>query len=282
MRDNWQRRLRSKPLVLLDWGYIRALGNDAMHLSNRYNYLVPELALVEACTAERGSPTRFAHKLLRFLKQNQTRTYLASHLAHMLQAEPKPGVLADRLLIAHRPFFETEEDANSVNVEGLDARVKGLGGNDHPYTAIQREFEEGRATFAAGIRENDTGRGILARQTPEDLGSFIVRPETVTGWVSVFNHRYESRRWKAALMVFPDRHAAGRWWRVALWYWLREARGVGPKRLRNDWWDSIYVFTASYCDQFWTVDQEAAQLVGLLFKETKVVFQSPQGIGARH
>jgi len=251
-------------------------------LPSRFNYLIPELALVEACTAERGSPVQFARKLLRFLKQNQPRTFLASHLGHMLQVETEPGRLADRYLIAYIPFFETYADACSVDESGLEARVEAISKAEHPYVAIQREFERGRSQFAASLFDKAEGRRIISRAGLDTLDEWLVQPGTVAKWVTLFNERYTSQEWRQALEVFPDRHAAGRWWRSALWYWIREARGIGPKRLRNDWWDSIYVFTASYCDEFWTTDREAGNLVRLLFPATHVPTLTPDQVRERH
>lgn len=251
-------------------------------LPNKFNYLLPEVALVEACSATRGSPVALAHKLLRFLKQNRSRMFYASHLRHLMDAETSPGVLANRYLIAYRPFFNSEEDAINVDVANLEEMVQDVVECTRSYVSIMSEFEDGRSRFAAACHDKATRYGNLQNSTPADIEHAIVQPSFVARWATLFDDRFATPEWQVALDVFPDRHAVGRWWRATLWYWLREARGIGPKRLRNDWWDSVYVFTASYADQFWTADEEAAHLVSLLFNQTKVVFRTPQEIGQSH
>jgi hypothetical protein len=98
----------------------------------------------------------------------------------------------------------------------------------------------------------------------------------------LFHDRYSTPAWQAALSEFPDRHAVGRWWRVALRYWCRAAQGKTDDDMRNDWADSIYVFTVSYADEFWTADKKAARIVKLLFPNTEVVKRTTDQIRALH
>ena len=206
----WTRRLASRPLVALDWNFIRSMRDTASALPNTFNYLVPEMALVEAVTSDSASPVKLTKNLLRFLKLNQCRTFLASHIGHFIPAEDSPGKLAPPGFIAHAPFFETEAEAFDVDVATLENRVREMKGHDHPYASIQREFEEGRSHFADLMRQGAAPHGKLEHNHPDDFDRLVVEPKIAAGWATRFDDKYEDPEWQAALGTFPDQHAAGR------------------------------------------------------------------------
>src|ERR1051326_9117718 len=105
MDAKWKRRLGSRPLVALDWNFIRSMRDTASPLPNTFNYLIPEMALVEAVTSDSASPVKLTKNLLRFLKVNQSRALLASHVGHFIPVEDQPNKVAERGFIAHGPFF---------------------------------------------------------------------------------------------------------------------------------------------------------------------------------
>jgi hypothetical protein len=171
----WRRRLASRPTVVLDWGYIRSMRRDADLMPLNRNYILPEVALQEAATTDDFPPAEMLGKLLRFVKQNHERVFVASHLSHLIQAEPEPGILCDRLLIVQRPFFQTSADAGSFGAIDLDKRIARLRRND-PYKGIQREFEDGRTKFALSMNEKAAPLGRLDQTCDEVFERMILEP----------------------------------------------------------------------------------------------------------
>jgi hypothetical protein len=275
------RRLRDRPLVALDWGYVQSLPRDSLYLPNRYNYVIPEIAFLEASTSTGGEPVGLVRKLIQVLQLNWSRVFLASHLGHLAPLEDVPGKTVDRLLIANRPFFSSQEHADGFDTGHGAGSFVGLSEDEHPYRSIQTKFDEGRALFSKRIGEAAAESRPLATRPLEEFDAGVVEPKAAAGYPTLFHEKYGSAEWRAVLEVFPDRHAVGRWWRAAVWYWLREARGVGSRRLRNDWADLVYVFTSSYADQFWTADNGAAEVVRLLFPGVRVVCVAPESVGTR-
>jgi hypothetical protein len=275
----WRRRFGLYPIVVVNWSFLRAM--NCAHLPDKFSYVIPEACLVEAATSDDNRRVRLSVKLLRILKANWRRVFLASHVQHLIRAEPQPGTTVDRHAIARMPFFNDEQEANSITEDQLAANLHNVAELERPNLAAKKEFEDLRERFAEVSHQHAARFGGMSANVLPAIEETVRQPVMAVQLANRFEPKYEAPEWKQALSEFPDRHAVGRWCRIALWYFLRKAQGLGTKKLRNDFEDAQYVFTASYADELWTRDGAMKRTVEVLFPHTKVRCCAPQGVLSR-
>jgi len=235
------------------------------HLPNRFWYLLPEHVLYEAATAL--DPEKMARKLHRILYTNRARIALGRHWNHIAEFEFEPGTCVERSDLIYRWVPRNEASWDDSQWRSLCTSPAAT----REFDARKKAFDERRDEFATLIRSAAQER-YSARLEDTDwsvLQEFVCAPASVMPMLTHFASEYDCREWHDALSVFPDQHAVGRFWRILLWFFLRSTK-LGQRRLRNDWEDGSYAFLASYADEFWTLDNDLADVSRLLFPSVEV------------
>jgi hypothetical protein len=86
-----------KPMVALDWSWVRALRSE--RLPEQFLYVVPEHILYEA--SSRSDPPAQTDKLRRVIATNRETFAVARHWNMMANDETQPGRCCDRRAIVH-------------------------------------------------------------------------------------------------------------------------------------------------------------------------------------
>jgi hypothetical protein len=277
MTDARARRLAGRKLIAIDWGVIRAMPSHGVStpLSNRANYVLPEMSLMEAATTSDTRSVSMVDKLAHFLRANRSSAFIAAHLGNLTDLERDPSVLAPAKSIARSLWRDLIPNDEAVERESIAHGIARIKTDEQQYPKMQVEFEDGREEFGRLMREARAASevvdlGSFESMDPTEFAAIVNRCDVVAHWVTVFDAQYADPAWQAALCQHSD-HAVARWWRVALWYWLIALKRGPEARHRNDWEDSIYVFTASYCNELWTADEGMADACTTLFPHVNVV-----------
>ncbi len=215
-------------------------------------------------------------KLAHFLRANPSSAFIAADLADLTHLESGPSDLAPAKSIVRSSWLDIVPDDAQIDRESIARGIARIKTDEKHYPKMQFEFEDGRTEFGRLIGEARNAGEVVGPSgftgtDSAELLKIVNRCDIVANWVTVFNDRYADPSWQAALCEHSG-HAVARWWRVAFLYWLLASTRGPDANHRNDWEDSIYVFTASYCDEFWTADKGMAGACTSLFPYVRTVY----------
>lgn len=139
-----------------------------------------------------------------------------------------------------------------------------------PYWKSKQAFLEFRSQWLERLRAEVLARGWKVGGDAQWRREAIRIPGIVCGLVPHLHRRYASPRWQRALNRWPDRSAAGRWSRTAIWHTLDcLIRDVTPGP--NDFEDAHACFAASYGGSLATTDRSLQQLASDVFPSVSVI-----------
>ncbi len=259
---------RGKPVVVIDWGWLRALPSKDEYLSNVCRYMIPDVLLRELLNAsDEEKRTGLLLKLRRVMQRNPKRILLGRYWQEVSSRERNPtgnSTLADVVSENLMPWFR------SLPGRPISAWLGAL----HEPADGHALYEEHRQQFSATRRQFATwapdqrGWEQLV-QLPEARLAWLRNPARAVELVVRGNPRMQSDEWRKALSVFPDRLAAGRWGRLVNWACLEQA--IAPEAdYANDWDDISYAFLASYAGQIVTLDRRLRDMCNAVFPHVAV------------
>lgn len=254
----------TKPLVVLDWGWIRSRESGGEYLSSRANYLIADTVFSEMFGAVDTGGAGFMLKLKRLLIRNDRRVFGGRYWADISAEEEPPQRLAswssvvcpemtkELRRVAHSPESVWKAGASFVR----DVREE--------HEGKRREFVALCSQWTEWVTENSPESVRTAKTDPAVLVDWICQPSQIAGFMQAFNPRMKGDCWNSALSVFPDRLAAGRWARIVGWYAMQHSVGK-TSGFANNWEDSHYAFLASYTGFLATNDSGLKEAVRVVY-----------------
>jgi hypothetical protein len=261
------RRLRSCPLVALDWNYVRGLSGNRLPAGR--NYLINEVMLSEAAHSE-NNPEGRVKKLVAVLQDNLDRIVVGKHWNHVVDLEKTPGLIVatEDTINAHFRPGDRVGDAVATHVWLKEATA---GDSAEEYKRTKSAFNEQREDHKSAAEKAAEQLGGDLRATSRTVFEKGLTERTaIVDWICKDSKKYDTDSWREALACFPDRHAVGRMFRIWVWQWFRATYLSNEDRLRNDAEDSAYLFSASYADEFWTHDGDLGDACRVLFPTVRV------------
>ena len=256
------------PAVVVDWGVIRALPKNAA-LPGDASIILADTIICEIAGSD--SPVNYARKFWDVLvATDASRLHVGHYWDHVSRQETVSDITLDLTAIINWELTTALREALALPAPDWVDRITSLSGSGEmvAYETRRRQFVAKCEAWTSWIRERNTrALNQMAGNVP-DQHEWIRTPSQVTAFLVQDNPgRFDTPEWQAALSVFPDRLAAGRWGRILIWYAL--TRSLSPERdehaFENDWDDAHYAFLASYTGRIIVNDKELKKLVVAVF-----------------
>ena len=279
-------RLQPTPIVVLDWGWLRARSAAKEVLPAQYQYLLSDVVFAELCglcAGDGASGYSHAEKLFRILRRNRGRILWARHPEQLIAMQRDPNTLISPQQLVDPERTTELATAELPNSEELVERMKDVVATDQSL----REYERRRDTFfddcnawAVMARSQFEPRLFSQLASNTELRRQVLRePSLVWGWIETRMKqdpdgygRFNSQKWRSAVEQWPDRCAIGRWLRIMYAYglWRQITPEGDDHKFENNWDDARYAFLASYTGWLATNDGGLKQLVADIFPEVKL------------
>lgn len=268
--------MRGKPIVALDWGWVRGLNDSDLILPNAFVYLIPEIVFWEAADASTTpgrDPLGLVRRLHRFISANATRVFIGRQpvdLARLEQEQSMPledNFVATQFPMPMRTMAGLTEAAFAERMQELRSTGSESAQRDKEWFERFRGWfgERARARLPEIARQlsGDEARCLEAVRTPCFAAEFAKNAA----------REYCPADPDCALSCFPDRFAIGRWSRLVLYFAVLDFRGINH---RNDYEDCHYAFLASYAGRLAATDRGLLRAVEAVFPGVKVWERQPR------
>jgi len=229
-------------------------------------FVLTDAFFYEAATA---SPEAEGPKFNGWASRYADRLFLSTHWSEVSQQETQPGRCVNPRFIVREESTGFREaartgdlDWSSFQGEEYDKDVEGREG-------YITQFEQLCSGFARQVQEAFPDWKQRAGSL-ETQHLTIRQPEFIASFVQEHNETKRGPQWHAALSVFPDRHAAGRWARLSAWYALQYSLGL-TKDFRNNYHDAEYAFAASYVGRLATLDKRLIATIEAVFPDVQIL-----------
>ena len=225
-------RLQPTPIVVLDWGWLRARPAAKEVLPARYQYLLSDVVFAELCglcAGEGSSGNSYAEKLFRILRRNRGRILWARHPEQLIAMQRDPNTLISPQQLVDPERTTELATAELPNSEELVERMKDVVATDQSL----REYERRRDTFfddcnawAVRARAQFEPRLFSQLASNTQLRRQVLRePSLVWGWIETRMKQDPDPPWRAELRVYPASILA----RLATYsYWGHKCRIGDP------------------------------------------------------
>ncbi|MCH8823726.1 MAG: hypothetical protein IH984_09490 [Planctomycetes bacterium] len=279
-------RLKSTPLVVLDWGWLRARPAAKEILPARYQYLLSDVVLAEVCglcSGDEATGYSYAEKLIRILRGNRGRIVVARQPEQLFEIERDPNTLISLQQLIHPELTTELAEAELPSFEELVEIIKDVVATDqslHEYERRRGTFLDDCNAWAEDSRSQFEPKLFSRLASNTELRRQVLRePNLIWGWIEArMTHdpdgygRFNSQEWRSALEHWPDRCAIGRWLRIMYAYglWRQITPEGDDHKFENNWDDARYAFLASYTGWLATNDGGLKQLVADIFPEVKL------------
>lgn len=248
----------SKPLCVLDLSWLR--GEKPRPLSNKLNYLVPDVLLGELALSD--DPAAGAAMFARWMFLNRGRIYLGRTWNRIAQIELDRDRPIDPIEVVD--VVASDRLTRCLDDNDIKAWQCGVSATGRGHAAMSNESK--RAEFVLLCESFREFLGPAADNwqktysTPESRRGWIQQPQLVLEGALQLFPQYCPAGWKDRLACFPDVYAVGRATRIFAWSTLLCAAGL-TKGLANNWDDAQYAFLASYTGLLRTRDRRLQELV---------------------
>lgn len=256
--------LAHKPLVVLDWGWIRTQSANDVHLPNTFNYLLSDVVFFEVagCSAtERGG---LANKLWRLVRTNRGRVYVGRYWEEVSQGERQSASVAALQDVVRRDFTVTLREMAEANAVHFLQGIEDQRAGSEEYENMRKRFVDWCSKFADVVRCNHCQELKRMRESTDAQERWLRHPKLIGDFAVRHNPAWQCRQ--TELIVFPDRLALGRWCRLIAWYALQMCLGR-TRDFSNNWDDAHYAFLASYTGWIATPDSRLWEAVSALFPD---------------
>lgn len=258
------------PIVVVDWGVLRQLPNNAV-LRDDTSILIADTVFREIASSD--NPQAFAVKLKTLLEPEsiRARVCLGQYWDSLSRRESEPQKLVAPDEIIHGTMTEQLRELLTTSTGDWSERISAAAGAPEVREDERRRtaFVETCQAWTRWIRERQADELTRIGGDVPAQHNWIRIPHQVTEWIIQNNPcgKFDSPEWRAALSVFPDRHAVGRWARIIVWYCLmRSLHPTGDDHdFENNWDDAHYGFLASYTGRIATHDKGLKRLVAAVF-----------------
>lgn len=263
------------PLVVVDWGALRRLPKNAV-LRDDISILLADTVFREIASSD--NPQAFAVKLKTLLEPEpvRTRVCIGQYWDELSRLESEPQKLVPLDAIIHNAMTRELRNLLAQTTSDWAERISVAASGPEV-----REYEGRRTTF---VETCQAWTRWICQHQPDELTrisgdiraqhDWIRVPHQCTEWIIRNNPsgKFDSPEWRAALSVFPDRHAVGKWVRIIVWYCLmRSLHPTGDEHnFENNWDDAHYGFLASYTGRIATHDKGLKRLVAAVFPHVSI------------
>lgn len=257
--------------IVLDWSWLRQ--RRIATLPAKHRYIISDLLLGEGArsttTPSEEPADTIRLKLQSVLTANLSRVHLGRHPIQVIQRERKPGsrsTIDDVIEPVQSRLLRRMGSTSSAAWLRYCERVC----EEQPYRKNKRAFLKFRTEWVRLMRETAPDYTKALSGQVDVFRREIRRPGAVLSLAEWHDSKYAQPRWKMALSKWPDQHAAGRWYRIMLWYVFAMLRNE-TRDAENDFEDANYAFLASYAGGLATTDQRLQRLVRDIFPNVAVI-----------
>lgn len=260
----------NKPVVVVDWGWLRGLPQGKEHLSNKRAYVIADTVLEEVLTTTPTEEDMCLRKLHRLLSKNSSRMYVGRYWDEIARLElPRCPVKLDDII--HMSYTEQLSALANETYDEWLKRAVGLDDLLEKNALLKEKFVQHCKTIAQSARHKYMD--VLVQLRNQNIRKeWIQRSDAIAEYALDGNRENlgNEHEWKIALSQFPDALALGRWCRLILWYAMSNIIGE-TKKFGNNWYDAHYAFLASYTGLLATKDSGLIKTVHAVFPNVTIV-----------